>query len=65
MLEPWCCHAADITTILSGSILGTVGSNGQVLSMQERINSIAPSVFEDGTESDEEEEDNEETAETV
>lgn len=46
------CHdAADITTnILSGSTAGTVGSNGQVHSTQERINyiaSIASSVFEE------------------
>ena len=55
------CHAADITnTILSGCT-GTVGSDGQVLSMQERINyiaSIASSILQEGEESDK---DNKET----
>ena len=48
------CHAADINTILTGS----AGINGQVLTMQERINSfasIASSVFEEGKEIEKEE----------
>lgn len=60
------CHAADITsTNLSGST-GTVGSDGQVLSTQERINyiaSIASAVFEEGEDSGSDE-DNEEETET-
>ena len=48
------CYAADIATILTG----TVGNNGQVLTMQERIDSIASIasyVFKEGEEIDKEE----------
>ena len=49
------CHAADITPSILSGCTGTVGTNGEVLSPQERIQSIASSVFEEGEESDDEE----------